>query len=165
MIPKEFVLYYENHDLQFIKSQPKLNQRHVKWVEFLQKFTFVIKHTSGKSNKLADALSIVNMVLQEVKVITLGFEKLIDMYKEDSYFKDIYAACENPIIHNKIQWLNYMLQEGLLFKDSKLCIPRCSMRENSIQEKHSGRLSGHFGQDNTFSLLSIFSFGQRCIMM
>ena len=32
------------------------------------------------------------------------------------------------------------------------------MRENSIQENHSGGLSGHFGQDKTFSLVSNFCF-------
>ena len=88
-----------------------LNQRHAKWVEFLKKFTFVIKHTSGKSNKLIDALSRVNMVLQEVQISTLGFENLIDMYKEDLYFKDIYAACENPVTRKRSHWLGYMLQE------------------------------------------------------
>ena len=72
------------------------------------------------------------MVLQEVKVDTLGFENLIDMYKEDLYFKYIYVSCENPVTHNRIQWLDYMLRGGLLFKDSKLCIPKCSMRENLI---------------------------------
>ena len=30
------------------------------------------------------------------------------------------------------------------------------MRENLIQGKHSGGLSGHFGQENTFSLVSNF---------
>ena len=76
--------------------------------------------------------------MQEVKVSTLGFENLSAMYKEDVYFKDICASCENPVTHNRSQWLDYMLQEGLLFKYNNLCIPRCSMRENLIQEKHSG---------------------------
>ena len=44
LMPKEFVLYTDNHALKFISNQTKLNQRHVKWVEFLQNFTFVIKH-------------------------------------------------------------------------------------------------------------------------
>ena len=82
-MPKKFVLYSENLALQFINSQPKLNQRHVKWAEFLYNFTFVIRHTSGKLNKVVDAFSRINMVLQEVKVSTLGFENLIDMYKQD----------------------------------------------------------------------------------
>ena len=81
----------------------------------------------------------------------MGFENLIDMYKEDLDFKDIYVACENPVTHNRSQWLDYMLHEGLIFKDSKLCIPKCSMRENLIQENHIRGLSRHFGQDKTFS--------------
>ena len=64
-------------------------------------------------------MSRINLVLQEVKVSTLGFENLIDMYKEDLDFKDIYVSCENLVTHNRSQWLDYMLQEGLLFKDSK----------------------------------------------
>ena len=32
LIPKEFLLYSDNHAFQFINSQPKLNQKHAKWV-------------------------------------------------------------------------------------------------------------------------------------
>ena len=78
--------------------------------------------------------------------------------QEDVDFKDIYASCENPVSHNRSHLLDYMMQEGLLFKDNKLCIPRCSMRENLIQEKHSGGLSVHFGKDKTFALASNFYF-------
>ena len=63
LMTKEFVLYSDNCALQFINSQPKLNQKHTKWVEFLQNFTFVIKHTSGKSNKVVDDLSRVSLIL------------------------------------------------------------------------------------------------------
>jgi len=73
------------------------------------------------------------------------------MYKDDADFKDSYVACENPFSSNKRHWLDYMLQEGLLFKNNKLCIPKCSMRENLIKENHSGGLSGHFGQGKTFA--------------
>ena len=125
---------------------------------FLQNFTFVIKHTSGKYNKVVDALSKVSLILQEFKVGTLGFESLINMYKEDVDFKEIYASYENLAAHNRSQWSEYMLQEVLLFKSSKLCIPKYSMRENPIQEKHSGGLSSHFRQDKTFSQVNNFYF-------
>lgn len=49
-----------------------------------------------------------------------------------------------------------MIQEGLLFKGSKLCIPKCSMRENLLKENHSGGLVGHYGQDKTFTQLNAF---------
>ena len=35
------------------------------------------------------------------------------------------------------------------------------MRENLIQERHSGDLSRHFGQDKTFALVSNFHFWQK----
>jgi hypothetical protein len=57
LIPKEFVLYSDNHALQFVNQQEKLNQRHAKWVEYMQNFTFVIKHIFGTANKFAHALS------------------------------------------------------------------------------------------------------------
>ena len=136
-----------------------------KWVEFSQNFTFVIKNTSGKSNKVVDSLSKVNLILQEIKVNTLGFEYLVNMYKEYVDFKDVYTTYENPVPQDRSQWLHYILQEGLLFKSSKLCIPKCSMRENMIQQKHRGGLSGHFGQDKTFAQVSNFFFCQECSMM
>jgi hypothetical protein len=42
LVPKEFILYNDNHALQFVTRQEKLNQKHAKWVEFMQNFTFVI---------------------------------------------------------------------------------------------------------------------------
>jgi hypothetical protein len=47
-----------------------------------------------------------------------------------------------------------MIHEGLLFKGNQLCIPKCSMRENLLKEKHNGGLAGHFGHDNTFAKLN-----------
>jgi hypothetical protein len=55
LIPKEFVLYSDNQDFHFITRQEKLNQKHAKWVEFIQNFTFVIKCISGAANKVADS--------------------------------------------------------------------------------------------------------------
>jgi hypothetical protein len=35
LVPKDFVLYSDNHALQFITRQEKLNQKHAKWVEYM----------------------------------------------------------------------------------------------------------------------------------
>ena len=57
LLPKEFVLYTNHQALQYLNSQGKLNQRHMKWAEFLQSYTIVLKHRSGKSNRVVNALS------------------------------------------------------------------------------------------------------------
>ena len=82
----EFVLYIDNHALQYIMQQPKLNRKHAKWVEYLQIFTFVLKHISGQANKVADALNGRNLVVQECKMQVLGFEFMKQLYDQDSYF-------------------------------------------------------------------------------
>jgi 5-bromo-4-chloroindolyl phosphate hydrolysis protein len=154
LIPKEFVLYNDNHALQFVTQQEKLNQRHAKWVEYMKNFTFVIKHISGTANKVVDALSRKCLLLQELRVKTLGFDDLKEMYQDDLDFKEAYEATENPILRDRSQWEEYMIQEGLLFKGNQLCIPKCSTRENLLKEKHSGGLARHFGHDKMFTKLN-----------
>lgn len=57
LLPKEFIVYTDNHALSFLNGQEKLNQRHIKWVEKIQPYTFTIKHKKGVSNKVANSLS------------------------------------------------------------------------------------------------------------
>ena len=55
----------------------------------------------------------------------------------------------------------YILQEGLLFKGGQLCVPKGSIRENIIKEKHCGSLAGHFGVDKTLEQVRRFYFWPR----
>jgi hypothetical protein len=101
LIPKEFVLYSDNHDLQFVTQQDKLNQKHAKWVEYMQKFTFVIQHISRTAKKVVDSLSRKCLLMREFRVKTLGFDNLKDMYKDDPDFKEAYEASENPVLRDR----------------------------------------------------------------
>jgi hypothetical protein len=120
----------------------------------MQNFTFVIKHVSGNTNKVVDALSRRCSILQEFQWKTLGFEHLKEMYCDDPDFKEAYEPCTNIVLRDRSQWTEYLIQDVLLFKGCQLCIPKCSMRENLLKEKHSGGLAGHFGHDKTFAQLS-----------
>ena len=64
-------------------------------------------------------------------MVFVGFEEMVDMYKDDAEFKDIYAVVQNPIVHNRSQWFNYIIQGVLLFKGNKLCILKCSIITNT----------------------------------
>jgi hypothetical protein len=120
----------------------------------MQNFNFVIKHISGNANKVVDALSKKCFPMKEFRVKTLGFDNLKEMYRDDPNFKEAYEACENPILIDRSQWTEYMIQDGLLFRGNQLCIPKSSMRENLLKEKHSGGLVGHFGHEKMFMQLN-----------
>eukprot|EP00253_Pinus_taeda_P035912 PITA_35912 len=119
------------------------------------------RHVSGQVNKVADALSMRSLIFQESAAHVLGFKHLKDLNEMDADFKEDYEACQNLLLRDNSPWLDYNMQERLLFKGGQLCIPECSMRVNLIQEKHSGRLAGHFGIDKTFDELNHFYYWPR----
>ena len=50
-------MYTLHRALKFINSQIAINRMHVRWIAYIQHFLFSLKHKSGASNKVADALS------------------------------------------------------------------------------------------------------------
>ncbi|GKB78780.1 putative reverse transcriptase domain-containing protein, partial [Tanacetum coccineum] len=54
---KEFVLFTDHDSLRDIRTQDKVSHKHGRWLAFLEKFTFVVKHKSGVSNRAAYTLS------------------------------------------------------------------------------------------------------------
>jgi hypothetical protein len=131
-----------------------LNQKHAKWVEYMNNFTFVIKNIYGTVNKVVDALRRKCLILQEFRVKTLGFYNLKEMYRDDAYFKEAYEACQNLVLRDRNQWTEYMIHDGLLFRGNQLCISKSSMRENLLKENHSGGLARHFGHEKNFVQLN-----------
>ena len=98
-------------------QQPKLSQKHAKWVEYIQCLHFVLKHINGQSNKLANALSRRNALLQESQIQVLGFDFLKELYEADSDLKEAFEkTCKNPILMDRSKWLDYFLEDGLFFK-------------------------------------------------
>lgn len=65
-----------------------------------------------------------------------------------------WVACKNPTKNDRTKWLEEFIQEGLLFKGQRLCIPRGSMRDKLICEKDSEGLGQDFGVDKTLGQLS-----------
>lgn len=75
----------------------------------------------------------------------LGFDFPKRLYETDSDFKEAFEACKNNVLVDRNKWLDWFLQDGLLFKKNQLCIPNYSTRLNLIKERRSGGLAGHFG--------------------
>jgi hypothetical protein len=84
-----------------------------------------------------------------------GFEYLKDLYANDANFSDVYMACDKAALGK------FYKNDGYLFKESKLCVPNCSMRELLLREAHGGRLMGHFTVKKMLEILHEYFFWPR----
>lgn len=148
-----FVLFNDHHSLKFLQSQKSLNRMHTRWIMFLQKFTFVLKHKSGKSNVVADALSRRSSLLTVLQTEVIGFTELCDLYACDDDFADIWNKCSQHI-----PCQDFHIQQNYFFKGNQLCIPNTSLRQQLLQELHCNGLSAHAGRDRTLALLQACFF-------
>lgn len=146
LISKEFILHSDHEALKYIQGQHKLQPRHAKWVEFLQAFTFTIKHKAGKLNRGVDALSRKYSLLNSLLPTVMGLDLLQCAFPTDPDFGEIYHTCCN---HAKGE---FHIFNGFLFKRQRLCVPRHSVRLVILQEAHEGGLAGHFGVDKTLHI-------------
>ena len=90
LIHKDFVLYIDHAALKHLNSQDKLSHRHATWTTFLQQFTFVVKHTYGESNRVADALSRRTSLLTRMHNQVLGFDTFRELYATDPFFAPLF---------------------------------------------------------------------------
>jgi hypothetical protein len=146
LLPHEFVIYSDHDALRYLQSQKHLNFRHGQWVEFLQRYSFVVKHRAGIENKAADALSRRLSLLSIMSVEVTGFERLKEDYDSCPDFGELYSNLRSAPHPTRD---DYFLQNGYLFKANRLCIPRTSIRDFLVWELHAGGLAGHFGRDKT----------------
>ncbi|XP_073525851.1 uncharacterized protein [Phyllobates terribilis] len=147
--PSEFVLHTDHKSLKHLRGQDKLDRRHGRWMEFIETFPYIIKYKKSKDNIVVDALSRRYALIVHLDSKVLGFSYIKDLYAYDSDFGDIYRLCLEKGSYYKC----YYLFDGFLFRASKVCIPKCSLRLLLVEESHKGGLMGHFGHDKTYSML------------
>ena len=82
LVHQEFVLFTDHDALRHLDSQAKVSSRHTSWIAYLQQFTFSIRHQSGKTNRVADALSRRPSVLTVMYTSVTGFSALADLYSD-----------------------------------------------------------------------------------
>ena len=90
----------------------------------------MVKHTSGESNWVADALSRRTSLLTQMHNQVLGFDTFRELYASDPYFA--------PILEDVVAGFrsDYHLHDEFLFKSNQLCVPNSSLRWR-YQSRHT----------------------------
>ncbi|GKE03446.1 putative reverse transcriptase domain-containing protein [Tanacetum coccineum] len=141
---KKFVLFTDHDSLRHIRTQDKVSHKHGRWLAFLKKFTFVVKHKTGVSNQAADALSRRSNLLVSMQVDVPGLDDIREHLTLDPYFSIVLQGVQSG------QKPDFNIHDGFLFKGNQLCIPNTSLRLKIIKELHG---EGHVGRDRTLQLV------------
>jgi hypothetical protein len=139
--PKEFIIHSDHEALKYLKTQSNLHRRLAKWVEFIESFSYIIKHKKGKYNVVANALSRKNMLLTQIDITIPCLESICELYATDHDFAEPYRLC-----FLKNTWEKYHIHDVFLFQANKLHILELSLHLLLLQESHAGGLMGHFGR-------------------
>lgn len=135
LIHREFVIFSDHESLSQLHSQKRINARHARWIDFLQQYTFVLKHKAGIENRVVDALSHKSCLIHTLTNAVTCFEDIKKHYQANPDFGTIYSELSiNPRSLNG----KYSMMDGFLFQRSKLCLPGTSTWELVILELHSG---------------------------
>ena len=110
----------------------------------------MINHRSDIENKAVGALSRLTITLHRMSAHVIGFDRLKNEYSACPDFGIIYNEVSNG---NRQEYLDFLVENGYLFKVTKLCLPRASFRDLLIWEMHAGGLAEHFERDKTIALV------------
>ena len=77
-----------------------------------------------------------------------------DLLKRDHpSSKDFNIICVDLVARQHVEYLDFSLHDGYLFKGTCLCLPNTSIHEEVIRELHSGGAAGHFERVKTITMV------------
>lgn len=103
-----------------IRSQKHLSAKHAKSVNFLQKFSFILKHKPSAENRVANALSRRMTLLSILTVTTIGLDSIKSEYVNDDKLSRILTALASG---KNLDYPNYSLKYGF-FSTTIGCVYR-----------------------------------------
>lgn len=124
---------------QLILSQKKLTANQARWQDFLAEFDFMFQYKLGKTNFVADALSL----KADLAAIISSTCRSVDGIKEGMWHDPVVKQLHVLAQLGKAK--NFQEENGLLYTTGRrVCIPRWNnLRCTLIKEGHDTARTGH----------------------
>ena len=164
------VIETDHRSLEYIQTQPHISPMHVRWIEHLQQFNFVMRYREGRTNTVADALSrrADHREVQQVErggtttrddeVNTIGSVRTMSFRHETQQLKASYLLDEytRARIREPNKFTDCSVRDGLLYdRAGRLIIPEDrALKTRVLYEMHDSRLAGHMGMAKTEELVT-----------
>ncbi|GKB41004.1 putative nucleotidyltransferase, ribonuclease H [Tanacetum coccineum] len=131
-----------------IRTQDKVSYKHGRWLAFLEKFTFVVKHKTGVSNRAADALSRRSNLLVSMQVDVPG----LDVIRNQLCIPDTSL---------RLKIIKELHDEGHVGRDRTLRLVQASyfwpIMRKEVDRYGSQRARLLMGNDSIFAVVDRFS--------
>ena len=151
----KFELFTDHKSLRYIFSQKDLNQRQVRWLEFLAAYDLDINYTPGKANAVADALSrnqamtccnLVEGMLFQLSVSPALMDRIIAKQYDDTLLYRIKEIVLGRVGNADNKLGAHVDSNGVLKIDNRICVPNVDgLRQEVLKENHNSSLSFHPG--------------------
>eukprot|EP00253_Pinus_taeda_P022101 PITA_22101 len=148
LMGRKFLLLTDHHSLTNYFSQPILNARQARWMDFLSGFDFDIKHLQGKANRVADALRRKIQSLYEVSIS--GWKNpflhiIKEISDQDTEYQQLKQQIQQSARGDSQQ--EYTVDDaGLIYFKQRIYVPNQSRIKNLIMDEfHISHYAGHPG--------------------
>lgn len=131
----------------------------MKWAYYLQQFHLVIKYRKGNTNSIVDCLSHPPIVctFAVISLSHVGFQVWASQYATDFDFGEKFVKLTHPSSSNLEPYLDFHLEDGLLYRLDKLCVPK-DHHPMLLKEAHPTLYGEHFDKHKTLHQFIIFIF-------
>ena len=173
LIPSPFVIFTDHRNLEYFMDSKILNQRQIRWAEYLADFSFSIVYRPGVDNAGADSLSRRSdyksghesqemTLLPGYSLYIASISSVMGIQEFHSRIKDL--SINDAGYQEKLKTLpiGYSLRDDLLYFNDRLFLPENEEILHYVYSIcHDSPLAGHFGQQKTLDLISRYFYWPR----
>ena len=110
LLERHFKVYIDHHSLVYLKTQPNLNQRQFRWMEWVADYDCEILYKSGKETVVLDAFS-------RIHISTFSFLSSNSIWKSfiTRYRKDPFKSLIKEMEEKKGIFIRHTIEDKLLY--------------------------------------------------